>query len=202
MPDGIVRSRAPLSFPASGGSHGAFCFHPAGVFRKANMEEIGTVIRVGNRTAQVSTQARGLCRSCSARGVCHISGRKSEMEVEAWNHLGAAVGDQVLIRVSGRSTLTAVFLLYFVPLLGFLLGVFLGQNLTGQQVWAVVVGLAVMAAIYAGIRLFDRRIGRSAGMRPEIVKILVKSVSRPEHEAGGETANGASSMGVSKSESG
>ncbi len=165
------------------------------------MEETGTVIRVGDRTAQVSIQVRGTCRSCSARGVCHLSAGKREMEVEAWNHLGAAVGDEVLIRVSGRSTLTAVFLLYLVPLLGFLLGVFLGQKLTGQQVWAVLVGLAVMAAIYAGIWLFDRRIGRSAGRRPEIVKILVRSASRPEHQ-GGKIAGGTSIAGMSKSESG
>ena len=138
------------------------------------------------RTALVSTQAKSICHSCSARGICHMSSRKGAMEVEAWNHLGAAVGDRVLIRVSGRSTLTAALLLYLVPLLGFLLGVLVGERLIGHQVWAVVLGLAFMAIIYGIIRVLDRRIGRAAKMRPEIVEILARDTSRSGSKTGGE----------------
>jgi len=157
------------------------------------MEETGTVVEVKDRTAVVSTESKGICHSCSARGICHMSSRKGHMEVETWNHLDAAVGDQVVLRVSGRSTLTAALLLYLVPLAGFLLGVFLGQKLTGNQVWAVVIGLVFLAGIYGGIRLLDRRLGRAAGMRPEIVKILVRTSSPSGSEdpagTGGTTAS-------------
>lgn len=172
------------------------------------MEETGTVVGVKDGTAVVSTQAKGVCHSCSARGICHMSGQKDRMEVEAWNRLDAAVGDQVLIRISGRSTLKAALLLYLVPLLGFLLGVFVGQSLTGHQVWAVVIGLVFLAAVYGGIRLLDRRIGRSAQMRPEIVKILVRrgsgSGSKGREETGDRQAAGTSSTGseTARSETG
>jgi sigma-E factor negative regulatory protein RseC len=155
------------------------------------MEETATVIQVRDRTALVSTEAKGACHSCSARGICHLSSQKAMMEVEVWNRLGAAVGDRVVIRLSGRSTLTAAFLLYLVPLMGFLLGVYLGQSLTGRQVWAVIIVLACMVVTYGGIRILDRRIGRSAKMRPEIVKILVRAASRSGHDAG--EAEGATS---------
>jgi sigma-E factor negative regulatory protein RseC len=148
------------------------------------MEETGTVIQVKDRTALVSTQAKGICHSCSARGICHMSSQRGMMEVEAWNRLGATIGDEVQIQVSGRSTLTAAFLLYLVPLLGFLLGVLIGQSLTGDQIWAVVIGCAFLVAVYAGIRILDRRMGRAAKMRPEIVKILVKGKPSSKNETG------------------
>ena len=152
------------------------------------MEETGTVVGVKDRTAMVSTEAKGICHSCSARGLCHMSGKKGRMEVEAWNRIGAGIGDRVQIRISGRSTLTAAFLLYLVPLLGFLLGVLIGQSLTGNQVWAVVVGLAFLAAIYGGIRILDRRIGRKDGMRPEIVRVLNSTSPRSTSQETGDQA--------------
>ena len=167
------------------------------------MEETGTVIEVMDRTALISTQAKGVCHSCSARGICHLGGQKGTMEVEAWNRLGAAVGDRVQVRISGRSTLTAAFLLYLVPLLGFLLGVLIGESLTGDQVWAVVIGLAFLAVIYGVIRLLDRRIGRAAGMRPEIVSILGSKNSGPESEGAEEVGGRLDSKGeIPKSETG
>jgi len=148
------------------------------------MEETGTVINVGDHTAVISTEAKGVCQGCSARGVCHMGGRRDTMEVEAWNRPGASVGDQVRIRISGRSTLTAVLLLYLVPLAGFLLGVLVGEKLTGHQAWAVVIGSATLAVIYGAIRLLDRRIGRSDQLRPEIVEILARGGSPAEAEEG------------------
>lgn len=153
------------------------------------MEETGTVIEVKKRTALVSTETKGICHSCSARGICHMSSQKDRMEVEAWNRLGAGVGDRVQIRISGRSTLLAAFLLYLVPLLGFLLGVLIGQNLTGDQIWAVVIGLAFMVAVFGGIRILDRRIGRAERMRPEIFRILVGQSSRSESEEDGRSGS-------------
>jgi sigma-E factor negative regulatory protein RseC len=167
------------------------------------MEETGTVIEVMDRTALVSTQAKGVCHSCSARGICHMSGQKETMEVEAWNRLGAAVGDRVQIRISGRSALTAAFLLYLVPLLGFLVGVWIGQKVTGNQVWAVVIGLGFLAAVYGGIRILDRRIDRSARMRPEITRIVVRGPSRPETDSAAEAGGRGPSGGQpSRNESG
>jgi sigma-E factor negative regulatory protein RseC len=111
------------------------------------------------------------------------------MEVEVWNRLGAVIGDRVQIRISGRSTLMAAFLLYLVPLLAFLAGVVIGERLTGDQVWAVISGLAFLAVVYGLIRLLDRRLGKAAGMRPEIISILAGKSSPSESEGDGGTAD-------------
>jgi sigma-E factor negative regulatory protein RseC len=147
------------------------------------MEETGTVVEVRDRIALVSTVAKGACHSCSARGICHL-GENQTMVAEAWNSLGAGVGDTVRIRLSSRSVLGAAFLLYGVPLAVFLLGVILGQSLTHHQVWAVVIGLVGMVMAYGGIWILDRRFSKEEKMRPEIVAVITPATSpRPkEHE--------------------
>jgi sigma-E factor negative regulatory protein RseC len=140
----------------------------------SEMEETGTVTEIRDRVALVSTGAKGACHSCSARGVCHLGGQKT-MVVEAGNTIGAQVGDVVRIRLNSRSVLGAAFLLYLVPLLVFIGGLILGQALTHNQIWAVMLGFLCMAGTYAGIRVLDRRISRSAKMRPEIVEIVTRS---------------------------
>ena len=66
------------------------------------MEEIGQVVEIRGRLALVSTEAKDACHSCSARGVCHL-GEGKTMVAEAWNPLGAQVGDMVRIQLSSRS---------------------------------------------------------------------------------------------------
>ncbi len=141
------------------------------------MEEIGQVVEIRGRLALVSTEAKGACHSCSARGVCHL-GEGKTMVAEAWNPLGAQVGDMVRIQLSSRSVLAAAFLLYIVPLLVFLAGLMLGRVLTHNQIWAVLLGLLLMAASYAGIRALDGRIRRAGKLRPEISEIVTQGSGR------------------------
>jgi len=100
------------------------------------------------------------------------------MVAEAWNSLGAKVGDTVCIRLSSRSVIGAAFLLYIVPLLVFLGGLIVGQSLTHHQLWAVAVGFLCMTATYVGIRFLDRRLGRAKKLRPEIVEIVSRGSAR------------------------
>jgi sigma-E factor negative regulatory protein RseC len=140
------------------------------------MEETGKVVEIRDQLALVSTAAKGACHSCSARGICHAGGDKT-MVAEAWNPLGAQVGDTVSIHLSSRSVLGAAFLLYLVPLLVLLGGVILGQSLTQNDLWAVALGFLFMAAAYVGIRFLDRRLSRAKKLRPEIVEILSRASS-------------------------
>lgn len=141
------------------------------------MEETGKVLKIMGQVALVSTSAKGACHSCSARGVCHMGGDKTRV-VEAWNRRGAQVGDTVRIRLSSRSVLGAAFLLYLVPLLVFLGGFLLGQVLTQNQLWAVVLGFLFMTAVYVGIRFLDRWLNRAKKLRPEIMEITLRASPR------------------------
>lgn len=148
------------------------------------MEETGTVVEIRNRVALVSTEAKEVCHSCSARRVCHLGGQKT-MVAEVWNPLGAQVGDEVRIHLSSQSVVGAAFLLYMVPLLFFFGGLILGQTLTHSQAWAVVLGFLFMGGSYAGLRILDRRLSGAEKFRPEIVEIVAKAVpKRLQGEAG------------------
>ena len=79
--------------------------------------------------------------------------------------------------------LGAAFLLYMVPLLVFLGGLILGQSITKNQLWAVVWGFLFMAVAYTGIRVMDRRLSRTAKLRPEIIEVVTRaSLSAPADE--------------------
>ena len=148
------------------------------------MEEMGTVLEIRDRVALVSTEAKGACHSCSARGVCHLGGSKT-MVAETWNTLGAQVGDTVRISLGSRSVLGAAFLLYMVPLLFFLGGLILGQTLTSGQTWGVILGFLCMVASYVGIRFLDRRLSRAEKFRPEIVEIVDRESPKASVDKGG-----------------
>ena len=146
------------------------------------MEETGTVVEIRDQVILVSTAAKGACHSCSARGVCHMGGDKT-MVVEARNLIGAQAGDTVRICLSSRSVLGAAFLLYVVPLLVFLGGFILGQALTQNQLWAVLLGFLSMAAAYVGIRLVDRWLDRKRKLLPQVTEIVYQA--SPEHHKKG-----------------
>lgn len=110
-------------------------------------------------------------------------GGDKTMVVEAWNSVGAQVGDEVRINLSSRSVLGAAFLLYVLPLLVFLGGLMVGQSLMQNQLWAVALGFVLMAALYGGIRILDRRLSRANKLRPEIVEVVARaSPNAPESQ--------------------
>jgi len=64
-------------------------------------------------TAWVKTRRGSACESCSARHSCASpEGDGQEMEVEAINLAGAAIGDQVVVSIESAALLKTSFLLY------------------------------------------------------------------------------------------
>jgi len=75
--------------------------------------EEGIVIRMEGGTAWVKTRRGSACESCSARHSCASpEGDGQEMEVEAINLAGAAIGDQVVVSIESAALLKTSFLLY------------------------------------------------------------------------------------------
>ena len=91
-------------------------------------KEEGVVIKTDTATAWIKTIKTSACASCSAKSSCHTMGGGKEMEVEAINTAGARIGDRVVIGFETASLLKASFLLYVFPILGLILGAFIGQT--------------------------------------------------------------------------
>ena len=139
--------------------------------------EEGVVIRVAEQTAWIKTTRSSSCESCSARGSCNSLGGGKEMEVEAHNRVGAAVGDRVVIGFETASLMKASFLLYVFPILGLIVGAVGGQEWARANQWnestvSVLTGFAALAIAFGIVRLVSRRLSTKQEYHAHLVRIL------------------------------
>lgn len=103
------------------------------------------------------------CGSCSASGACTAK-QASDQWID--NTIHAKPGNLVVLEMKEGTYLRSVFLLYVLPLLLFLGGLFLTYALSGKEVWAFFGGLAGLV-IFAGLaRLIEKR------ERKDLVKMI------------------------------
>lgn len=126
------------------------------------LEEEGVVLAVvpasgdAPATARVRLLAGEHCEGCPASSVCRPeTGDRRIMEVT--DPVGVAVGDHVRVTVPGGAVLRASFLVYGLPLLLLLLGVWLGTRIWGAEValrdlWSFLLGAGLAAAAVPLVR--------------------------------------------------
>ena len=91
-------------------------------------EHIGIVIKTEpNNFAQVLTDRKGACGGCqSTPHGCRSCLASVKMESRVANPLGAEPGDLVKVFLSSSNLYTGAAILYLLPILGLLLGAFIG----------------------------------------------------------------------------
>ena len=141
------------------------------------MIEKGTVEAAAGGKARIKTDRTSACGECGHKGACHSLGGTSEMIVVVDNPVGARPGDFVEIRFETKSFLVGSFLLYFVPIVGFLIGVVFGQSMgpslgIGPDGGAILGGLILLAAFGLGSWAVGRRLGEKPKYQPTISRIL------------------------------
>jgi sigma-E factor negative regulatory protein RseC len=151
------------------------------------LEEVGTVVELrGKQVALVLCQKSSACGHCASMEVCHIGDDSRARTVEAFNTLGARIGDRVRIVTSTRNFLQSSFVLYIVPLMGLLLGAVLGL-LVGEKMpegpdpnlLSAIIGVAFLVGSFLAIRVGSRAIAKETFM-PRIHSILVEDEVYPE----------------------
>ena len=125
------------------------------------MKQTGVVVKTENDMANVrffrSSACGGNCTSC---GGC---GGKPAV-AEAYNSIGAAPGDEVVIETDTKAVLTGAFFAYIVPLAA----AFLGYALLG------IAGAAVFFALpYAIFHLINKKTEKI--FRPKVVEIVKRA---------------------------
>jgi len=91
-------------------------------------EHIGIVIKKeSDRYAQVVTDRKGACGGCqSTPHGCRSCLASAKMESRVANPLGAQPGDLVKVHLSSSGLFTGAAILYLLPILGLMLGAFMG----------------------------------------------------------------------------
>lgn len=153
------------------------------------MERIGTVIEDKGETAIVRLRRHLSCENCGRCGGLLGTEDRRDHYVEVSNPIRAQRGQSVLIEMDDRRALFIAFMLYLVPLAGLVAGMVLGLKLAAVFGWegyrelvAAGMGLLLMALIFGGISLWDRRVKKSGRYRP-VIAALVQEEGPPAEAA-------------------
>ncbi len=146
------------------------------------MEHFGLVQKTTNETAIVILQRHLTCENCGKCGI--LSGSSSrDITIEALNTFQAQSGQRVVLETDDRQVLFISFMLYLVPVVVLLAGIFIGLAAAGRlgltmnhELFAVCIGLVMMAAVFILIRLWDR----SAKLNKKYLPVITDLVQHEE----------------------
>ena len=124
------------------------------------MGEVGQVIDIEDEKLVVRMQRKEACAKCRA---CTAGMKKEDMIIKAVNLCGAAVGDSVEVMLEEVDFVKAVFIMYGIPFLVFILGVFLGYygaarlGMTNGELIGCILGALFVTVTYLLIRSQEER---------------------------------------------
>lgn len=143
------------------------------------MDRVGTVLEVKGETVLVRMRRHLACEKCGRCGGILTSTDRKELILELPNSVKAEIGQQVLIEMDDRQTLFLSFMLYMVPILTLAAGIILWLQLPphfslagSQELAAIAAGFFLMALVFAGIRIWDRRAQKSGKYAPVITRVV------------------------------
>ncbi len=116
------------------------------------IEETGVVVLRDGNLADVQTERRSSCGSCSAKAGCGVSlldralGRRP-LRLSALNRIDAEPGDRVVVGIPGGSILSASAAAYLGPVLALILGGVLGEWLAQQLAWPATDAISLLGAL-------------------------------------------------------
>ncbi|MFZ5351389.1 MAG: SoxR reducing system RseC family protein [Bacillota bacterium] len=140
------------------------------------MIEYGRVVAIHEGKADIIVNRHSACGDC---GACHVGKNQMEMRLTADNNIGAEVGDQVEINLETVDFLSAVLIMYGLPLIALMLGIFTGYytllatgfSQTAAQGSGALLGLVLMAVCFYIIKLKESAIKGMKKYRPVIISI-------------------------------
>ncbi|MCW8858382.1 MAG: SoxR reducing system RseC family protein [Deltaproteobacteria bacterium] len=142
------------------------------------IEEFGTIIELKDQQiAVVQCMKHSACHHCPSSGSCQLGDDNESMLVEALNQAGGKLNDRVKVVTTTKNFLQSSFLLYIVPIIGLLIGAYLGQLIGDSNPTAIdpsllsaLTGVVFLVFTFLAIRFFTRRLKREKFM-PTIVAV-------------------------------
>lgn len=114
------------------------------------VEQKGIVIKKQEDKVIVKIEQKSTCSSCHARGACTSLDKKDkEIEIKTKDTQNYNIGDEVVITISTKLGLKAVFIAFVLPLILLVIALFLSIKLFSlTQSLSALVSLLVVAAYY------------------------------------------------------
>jgi positive regulator of sigma E activity len=140
------------------------------------MEE-GVVVEVRQDKVLVKPQRSERCEGCSP-AFCH-SDDSGELTIEAKDPIGVTVGQHIRLAIREQSLLWYSFLLYGLPVISLLTGVFAGSFIGarlglegGADVFALALGFGLTLISFLKVRQYVRKHDREPSYQPVVVEIV------------------------------
>lgn len=147
------------------------------------MEQVGQVVDIKDDIAIVMVRRHDTCGKCGGCGVA-VSG-KGENYVEAQNVVNAVVGHTVRVGMDTSQVLKASFVVYIVPMIALLFGIWVGQLLDGQfGIFArfdILLGFVFLIGSFLIVRGYDKKVA-SDDTKAKILEIIEEPFDGPKDE--------------------
>jgi sigma-E factor negative regulatory protein RseC len=140
------------------------------------MEKIGYVLSNDNGKVVLDVRRTGSCgdKCATCKSHCEVPAHRVILD----NSLNAKKGDFVEVQMNPKSLIRSTFILYTIPLIGFVLGMvisskyFITKGYENHELYTILVGFLSLAMTYVGIRFtFEKREREEVGSL-EMKKIL------------------------------
>jgi len=130
------------------------------------------VIELNGPMARVDLMSSDVCQHCGAQDFCRPSGAKRL--IEAKNSIGAGVGDEVYIEVKTRTGLASFFILFGIPTIFGVIGLFLGAQ--RGDVYSLFFGISGVILGLTIAKIIDILFTKRHKFLPCIIEIIQKKV--------------------------
>lgn len=147
------------------------------------MREKACVVEVDGDKAQVVVTRHSACSKCNEDCILGLdeSHEQDEMYVEVKNDKNVEIGDTVNIELKDSSLVLGSLMIYLVPLLFFVLGYFVGSNLSflfgsiSQELSGIVFSFIFLYVSYLFTKRVDKKLSENKKFQSEITGIVSKN---------------------------
>ena len=118
--------------------------------REDCVEQKGIVIKKQENKVVVKIEQKSTCSSCHARGACTSLDKKDkEIEITTKDVENYNIGDEVIITISTKLGMKAVFIAFVLPLILIVIALFLSIKIFSlSQSLSALISLLVLSAYY------------------------------------------------------
>lgn len=135
------------------------------------MKETGVVHAVKDGEILVRLKRHAACLGCRA---CSLSSN-GDMIIKAAALNKVKVGDRVIIEIDSISIIKAVVLLYLLPAIAFLIGIFVGLKITPllgiykhKEIFSILIGVVLLSASLFLAKIYGAR--KNSAYQAKIIK--------------------------------
>ncbi len=137
---------------------------------KEELYEEGIVKESHDGIAEIVIANSDQCEECTAKLYCK-PGSSNERSLTVTDPFGANPGDKVRVSIKGNKILKVSFLIYGVPLILILAGLFLGMHFfeANKELFSTLTALGLVSIYIAVIFLIDKKKSREIRSYPKII---------------------------------